>query len=143
MLGQSGLGSDGNEGVLRIPKSSSITGASPSNWLMLYPGYLFGRRSYSSAEMQSMYSTAPSDWAMQWKGLEPNHQMQFSVKSRLLIGEGLTTLQRCSWCIVQPPLTQHVCMCVCVCVCTCVLNRFKYTYTHTHTQTHKYTKLNC
>ena len=29
--GQSGPGSDGNEGVLRIPKSSIITGASPSD----------------------------------------------------------------------------------------------------------------
>ena len=29
-LGQSGPGSDGNEGVLRIPQSSSITVASPS-----------------------------------------------------------------------------------------------------------------
>ena len=37
---QSGIGSDGNEGVLRIPQSSIIT-----------------------AEMQSMYSSAPADWA--------------------------------------------------------------------------------
>ena len=32
-LGQSGSGSDGNEGVLYIPQSSSITGASPSDCL--------------------------------------------------------------------------------------------------------------
>ena len=31
--GQSGPGSDGNEGVLRIPQSSSITGTSLSNIL--------------------------------------------------------------------------------------------------------------
>ena len=30
-LGQSGPGSDGNERVLHIPQSSSITGASPSD----------------------------------------------------------------------------------------------------------------
>ena len=30
-LGQSGPGSDGNDGVLRIPQSSSITGTSPSD----------------------------------------------------------------------------------------------------------------
>ena len=30
-LGQSGPGSDGNEGVLPIPQSCSITGASPSD----------------------------------------------------------------------------------------------------------------
>ena len=33
-LGQSGLGSNGNEGVLHIPQSSRITGASPSYCLM-------------------------------------------------------------------------------------------------------------
>ena len=58
--GQSGPGSDGKEGVLRIPKSSSITGASPSDYLVLYPGHSFGGGSYLSAEKQSVYSTAPS-----------------------------------------------------------------------------------
>ena len=47
--GQSGLGSDGKEGVLRILQNSSITGALPSNCLMSYPGYL---ESDSFAEMQ-------------------------------------------------------------------------------------------
>ena len=32
--GQSGSGSDGNEGVLCIPQSSSITGTSPSDCLV-------------------------------------------------------------------------------------------------------------
>ena len=36
--GQSVPGSDGNEGVLRIPQSSSITGASPSDCLVSCPG---------------------------------------------------------------------------------------------------------
>ena len=31
-------GSDGNEGVLRIPQSSSISEHSPSDCLMSYPG---------------------------------------------------------------------------------------------------------
>ena len=35
---QSGPGSDGNGGVLRIPQSPSITGASPSDCLVSYPG---------------------------------------------------------------------------------------------------------
>ena len=39
-LGQSGPGSDGNEGVLCIPQSSSITGTSPSDCLVSYPGHL-------------------------------------------------------------------------------------------------------
>ena len=41
-LGQSGPGSNGNEGVLHILQSTSIIGASPSDCLKLYPGYLFG-----------------------------------------------------------------------------------------------------
>ena len=38
--GQSGPGSDGNEGVLRILQSSSITGTSPSDCLVSYAGHL-------------------------------------------------------------------------------------------------------
>ena len=38
--GQSRLGSNGNEEVLHIPQSSSITGASPSDCLMSYPRHL-------------------------------------------------------------------------------------------------------
>ena len=37
--GQSGPGSDSNEGVLHIPLSFSITGTSPSDWLVSYPGH--------------------------------------------------------------------------------------------------------
>ena len=40
--GRSGLGSDVNEQVLRIPQSSTITRTSPSNCLVLYPGHLLG-----------------------------------------------------------------------------------------------------
>ena len=39
---QSGTGSDGNEGVLHIPQSSSITGTSPSDCLVSYPGHSWG-----------------------------------------------------------------------------------------------------
>ena len=41
-LGQSRPRSDGNERVLRISQSSSITGASQSDCLMSYPGHSFG-----------------------------------------------------------------------------------------------------
>ena len=61
--GQSGPGSDGNEGVLRIPQSSSTAGTSPSDCLVSYPGHSLGRGSYPSAEVQSVYSTAPANWA--------------------------------------------------------------------------------
>ena len=37
--GQSGPRSDGSDGVLRIPQSSSLTGASPSEILVSYPGH--------------------------------------------------------------------------------------------------------
>ena len=33
---------DGNEGILRIPQSSSITGTSPSDCLVLYPRHYLG-----------------------------------------------------------------------------------------------------
>ena len=61
--GRSGPGSDGNEGVLRILQSSSLAGTSPSDCLVSYPGHLLGGGSYPSAEKQSVYSTAPADWA--------------------------------------------------------------------------------
>ena len=57
--GQSGPGSNGNEGVICISQSS-IVGASPSDCLS-YSGHL--GKSYSSAEMQSLYSSATNDWA--------------------------------------------------------------------------------
>ena len=66
ILGQSGPGSDGNEGVICISQSSSITGTSPSDCLVWYPGHLLGGLSYPSAEKQSVYSTAPADSASKY-----------------------------------------------------------------------------
>ena len=65
--GQRGPVSDGNKGVLRISQSSSITEALPSDCLMSYPGYWFGE-SYPSAEIQSVYFLAPTDWALDRTG---------------------------------------------------------------------------
>ena len=78
--GQSGTRSDGNEDVLCIPQSSSITGATSSDCLMSYVGHSLEesienqsvyseapadcvtlRDSYPSTEMQSVYSAAPTD----------------------------------------------------------------------------------
>ena len=57
-------GSDGNEGILCIPQSSSITGALSSNYFVLYAEHsLVGVGSYPCAEKQPVYSTAPADWA--------------------------------------------------------------------------------
>ena len=45
--------------LLYIPQSSSITGISPSDRLVSYPGHSLGE-SYASAEMLLVYSTAPN-----------------------------------------------------------------------------------
>ena len=58
--GQSGPVSGVNKGVLRIPQSFSITGASPPDNLVSYTGHSPGE-CYPSAEMQSVYSTGPAD----------------------------------------------------------------------------------
>ena len=62
--GQSGPGSNGNEEVFRIPQSSSITGTSPSDCLVSYPAHSLGKF-YPSAEKQLVYSTPPTNWAIQ------------------------------------------------------------------------------
>ena len=49
--GQSGPGYDDYEGVLRIPQSFSITGASPSDCLVTYPGQSFGGRSLTPCQI--------------------------------------------------------------------------------------------
>ena len=61
--GQSGPRSNGNEGVLPIPQISKA-GALLSDGLMLYQGHLLKGGFYPSAEMQSVYPTAPVDLAV-------------------------------------------------------------------------------
>ena len=53
---QSGPESDGNEGVFRIPQISSITGTTPSDFLMSYPGHSL--RGYPSAQKQPVHYIA-------------------------------------------------------------------------------------
>ena len=60
--GRRGPGSNGNEGLVQIPQISKA-GASPPDGWMSYVRTLFGEWYYLSVEMQSMYSTAPADWA--------------------------------------------------------------------------------
>ena len=78
--GHSGSGNDGNEGLFRIPKSSSFTGTLPSHCFVPSPGY--------------------SLWS-------------------------LTTLQRCSRCILQPQptgliyISARLCMYMFMCVSAC------------------------
>ena len=58
--GQSEPGSNGNEGVLHIPQSSSITGISPSDCLVSYPGHSWRGGSYPTEEMQ-LVAIHPAD----------------------------------------------------------------------------------
>ena len=60
--GQSGPGSDDNEKVLCSLQSSSITGTSPSDCLVSYQDTRLESLT-PSAEMLSVYSTAPANWA--------------------------------------------------------------------------------
>ena len=46
------------------PQSSSITGTTPSDCLVSYPGHSW-EGSCPSAEKQLTYSTAPADWAIE------------------------------------------------------------------------------
>ena len=59
--GQSGLRSNGNEEVFCIPQSSSITGTSPKT-VYCHITRWWGEP-YHSAAIQSMFSTAPTDWS--------------------------------------------------------------------------------
>ena len=63
ILGQCGPGSDGNEGVLHILQSSGITGISPSDCFVSYPGHSLGGY-YPFEEMQLVYSKDQADWAI-------------------------------------------------------------------------------
>ena len=60
--GKKGPGGDGHEDVHRIPQILIITEASSSDCLVSYTGLSLGE-SYPSAQMQSVYSAAPIDWA--------------------------------------------------------------------------------
>ena len=60
-LGQCGPGSDSNDCVYCISQSSGFTEDSQSDWSVLYTSYSF-RETFLSAEMNSVYSTAPADW---------------------------------------------------------------------------------
>ena len=89
-LGQSEPESNGNEEVLCIPQSSSITGTSTSDCLVPYRGHSWGRGgSYLSAEIQSEYSTAPADWAVTLYEFELGHNAMEATKIICCVtGEG-------------------------------------------------------
>ena len=55
--GQSGPESNGNEGVLRIPQSPSISATSPSDYLLSYQGHLLGILPLCRGTIGVFYST--------------------------------------------------------------------------------------
>ena len=57
--GQSGPGSNGNKRVLHVSQSSSITEASPSDWLVWHQGH--SEESYPLVEMQLVYCGDPAN----------------------------------------------------------------------------------
>ena len=57
-----GLGAMTMEGYSTFPKDPALPEATLSDCLMSYPGYSLEGGSYLPAEMQSVYSTAPTDW---------------------------------------------------------------------------------
>ena len=66
------LGSDGNERVLRIPLSSSVTGTSLSDCLVTYPGHSLGgcpthiqSNSWGTLQPQPT-GQGPFEWSTQW-----------------------------------------------------------------------------
>ena len=62
-MAYNGPGSNDNEEVVHFPQISK-TGASLSEGLVSYPGYLFKvGGAYPSVEIQSAYYIAPADWA--------------------------------------------------------------------------------
>ena len=62
-LGLSGPGNDGNEGVLHIPQSSSITGTSPSDCWVSYPGHSLGSLATLQKCSQCILQPQPSGQA--------------------------------------------------------------------------------
>ena len=77
-----------NEGVLRIPYSSSITGTLPSDCLGLYSGHsLGGGGSYPSAEKQLVYSTAHTPRRLGKQATWPmaHHESSCTTKKRFKV----------------------------------------------------------
>ena len=73
-------GSNSSEGLFRIPQSPSIIGTSPSDCLMSYLGHSLGG-SYPSAEVQSVYSSAPADCTTQIYWINRTYLQNRSVRT--------------------------------------------------------------
>ena len=103
---QSGPESQSNEGVLHVPQISSITGVSPPDGVMSYPGHSpseWGNLTPHSREVRLVYATDPANWAVSLQvrvdlgvmvmkrysilpkspKFKPHHQKQFNVTLKI------------------------------------------------------------
>ena len=68
--GQSGPGSDGNEGVIRIPQTSSITEASSWDGLVSYQGTGVSSRRYQGITL----TVDGLNWVLMWRSQEASER---------------------------------------------------------------------
>ena len=87
---QSGPGSDGNEGVLCIPRSSCITGTSLSDCLVSYPGHPLAGGITLQQRRSRCIRTSPSDWVNEWL---VKHIGLFSLGKQTNVGERKLCIQ--------------------------------------------------
>ena len=93
ILGQSGPGSNANEEVPHIPQSSSITGTSPSDCLVSWPGHFLGEFKplwrdgvgvfYSPSRMGNTFQGKNHQLDMMWKNFHNNHLNQQDKEKNL------------------------------------------------------------
>ena len=85
------LGAMEIKGYSAFPKAQALPECHHQICLMSYPGHLLGE-SYFSAEVQSVYFTAPANWA---------------TRHSLFMGWVLPLCRKSSQCILQPQLLGH------------------------------------
>ena len=106
--GQSEPGSNGNEGVLRIPQSPSITGTSGSDCLVSYPKHSLGWvLPLCRGAVSIFYSPSRLGKALSRATIPGQSEPGSNGISWKLVGEGFTPLQRCSRWIRQSQLTRQ------------------------------------
>ena len=92
--GQSRHGSDGNEEVLRIPQSFSITGVSPSDCLMSHPEHTWAR----GLTLPQKYSRCiVLSWPtpLRWKGFTPPQRCSRCIFQLWSTGNSWREIVRC------------------------------------------------
>ena len=88
--GQSEPGSDGNEGLLQIPQNSIITGASPSDCLVSYPGHSLVGRGFTPLQRYSLSILQPQSTGLRKEGV--HHIPQNSGITGALTSDCLVSL---------------------------------------------------